>query len=308
MLIINLNEKQNMDYKKFESEHGIQRAERMIFIDFQLRFTSTIRRSDIIDQFGVAESAASKEIAEYKKLAPGNVDYDHKRRSNVVLQSYKPIFNIGAEQGLGMLANGFNKNLLFEKPIAPYQRVGIFPRQLDVDLVSKVTQALSNKVGLKCKYLTTNSSNFGERLLFPTAIFYDGKTWMFRAFHSESNMYKNFNFVRVMHAKVLHDVIAQERETTEADGDWTTKIPIVLKLHPSLKEQEELVVRKDFGLEDGTNEFTYFERAALVYYLIDNWNIDVALKASAKSQKGYKFHLVLREMLGHFVSTKRIIS
>ena len=132
---------ENMDYLSFEIEHGVQKAERMVFIDFRLRFTGTIKRSDITEQFGVADSAASKEI-----------EYDRTLRSNAIIDTYQPLFNISAEQGLGMLANGFNKNLLVERPIAPYQRVGVFPKKLNVELVAAVTSALSNRVGLGCKY------------------------------------------------------------------------------------------------------------------------------------------------------------
>lgn len=296
-----------MEYLKFETERGVQKAERILFIDFKLRFTGTIKRNDITEQFGVMDAAASKEISEYKSLVSGNVDYDRKLRANAIMGSYRPMFNISAEQGLGMLANGFNKNLLFEKPMAPYHRVGVFPKQLDVDLVSKVTRALSYRVGLQCKYLTTNSDNFGNRLLFPTAIFYDGKTWMFRAFHDESEMYKNFNFARLVEASVLTDSSAPEYATIEADGDWNTKIPLMLKLHPYLSKQEELVVRKDFGLNENENEFTFFEKASLVYYLIDNWNVDVSKKPVKAESKGYKFQLSMPDMLAHFISTKRII-
>tara|TARA_R110002167_G_scaffold49026_3_gene143953 strand:+ start:4005 stop:4925 length:921 start_codon:yes stop_codon:yes gene_type:complete len=298
---------ENMDYLSFEIEHGVQKAERMVFIDFRLRFTGTIKRSDITEQFGVADSAASKEIAEYKNLAPGNVEYDRTLRSNAIIDTYQPLFNISAEQGLGMLANGFNKNLLVERPIAPYQRVGVFPKKLNVELVAAVTSALSNRVGLGCKYMTANSDNYGDRMLFPTAIFYDGKTWMFRAYHRDSDMYKNFNFARVLEASVFYQMPARERETIEADSDWNTKIPLLLRLHPSLAELDALVVRKDFGIESEKSEFTYFERAALVYYLIDNWNVDVGQKPTKKSEAGFKFHLVMSEMLEHFESTKRIL-
>jgi hypothetical protein len=298
---------EHMDYLSFEIEHGVQKAERMVFIDFQLRFTGTIKRSDITDQFGVADSAASKEIAEYKNLAPGNVEYDRTLRSNAIIDTYRPLFKISAEQGLGMLANGFNKNLLVERPIAPYQRVGVFPKQLNVELVTAVTRALSNRVGLSCKYMTANSNNYGERTLFPTAIFYDGKTWMFRAYHRDNEMYKNFNFARIHEASVLPQIPARERETIEADSDWNTKIPLLLRIHPSLKELEAMIVRKDFGIESEKSEFTYFERAALIYYLIDNWSVDVGQKPSRKNEAGYKLHLGMSEMLEYFESTKRIL-
>lgn len=296
-----------MNYQEFEQKHGVQKAERMAFIDFQLGFTGTIKRSDITEQFGVADSAASKEIAEYKKLVPGNVDYDRVLRTNAITNNYKPLLKISAEQGLGMLGNGFNKNLFIERPLAPYERVGTFPKLLSVDPVMAVTRALSNKVALKCKYLTANSQNYGERLLIPTSIFYDGKTWMFRAFHRESDMFKNFNFARILEAEVLQQVEAQGKETLEADADWNTKIPLILRLHPSLSETEQLVVRKDFGIPDDEREFTYFERPALVYYLIENWEIDISKNPSKKSKGGFKLHLPMSEMLNFFSSTKRIL-
>lgn len=295
-----------VDYLAFEKVHGIQKAERMLFIDFRLRFTGTIRRSDITEQFGVLDAAASKEISEYKELTTSNVNYDRKLRTNAIQPEFVPMFNMSAEQGLGMLSNGFNKNLLFEKPITAFQRVGVFPNKLNVDFVSKVTRALSTKVGLKCTYQTSNSDNDGERLLYPTAIFYDGKTWMFRAFHDEAKSYKNFHFVRLSSVEVLTDKEAPDNATLEADNEWNTKLPLMLKLHPLLDDKDKLIVRKDFGLND-KDEFTYVERIALIYYLIDNWEIDVSNKPSSKKQGKYKFQLLIPDTLQHFESTKRIL-
>lgn len=294
-----------MDYLRFENEKGVQKAERMLFIDFRLRFIGTISRRDISEQFGIMDAAATREISDYRELAEANVKYSHKLRANAILDTYKPVFDISAEKALSMLGNGFNKNLLFEDPLAPYQRVGIFPTRLDVDLVAKITRAMSAKVGVKCRYLTSNSDNTGYRTLFPTAIFYDGKTWMFRAFHKESEGFKNFHFIRLDATEILEDEPAPHHATIEADGDWNTKLPLTLKLHPNLTDRKEIVVRNDFGLDD-KDEFTYFERAALIYYLIENWSIDVSEKPSTKKQGSYNFQLMMPEIFKHYKGTERI--
>lgn len=290
-------------YEGLIEKYNAQRAERFAYIDFVLRFLGGLNRSDLLDFFGIGDAAASKEISEYKRLRPGNVHYDRVMRKNVILRdSFVPLISADAETALGMLANGFNKNKLYDRPMLPYKRVGMTPRHLDIELVSKVTRAIHSKSAIKCNYISGNSKNRSERTLMPTAFFYDGHSWMFRAFHRESAAagdvkFKCFEFSRLQTVHECPNDVATPGETLIQDSDWHLLVPLQLTLHPSLSENKKSTLIQEFGLVDGNGEFVVTEKAVLVYYLKKHWKIDV--NDNPSNEGSYNFHLKNGSTLKH---------
>lgn len=295
--IITLKEDNMTDKYTFhllKEQFSLQRAERLAYIDFRLRFMGSINRSHITDLFGIADAAASNEISEYKKLRPENVDYMRVKRANVILRdTFVPLIDISSDKALGMLANGFNKNKLVDTPLIPYQRVGVFPKKLGPSLVSKITRSIHCQTAIRCIYLSGNSDNHGFRTLLPTAIFYDGHSWKFRAFHRENNtgrgVFKCFNFSRVIEVEELNDESAKELEKIENDEEWQLTVPIYLEVHPLLPANVQKRVKEDFGLSDDDNEMVVTERAALFYFLRKHWAIDI--NDSPTDDRFYNFYL-----------------
>jgi hypothetical protein len=292
----------NFTYDELLEKYNPQRAERFAYIDFVLRFLGGLNRSDLLDFFGIGDAAASKEISEYKKLRAGNVDYDRVLRKNVILRdSFEPLINLDAETALGMLANGFNKNKLFDRPMLPYQRVGAPPHHLNIDFVSKVTRAMHSKTAIVCKYISGNSKNHEERTLLPTAFFYDGQSWMFRAFHRDSvkgkGSFKCFEFSRLLNVSECQNDVASRSETLQQDADWHLVVPLQLVLHPGLTENKKSTLIQEFALDEKQSEFVITEKAVLVYYLKKHWKIDV--NDLPDSRGNYNFHLKNGETLKH---------
>eukprot|EP01035_Chromulina_nebulosa_P062805 gene62805-85892_t len=52
--------------------------DRLAFVELRVRFIGEIRRQDLVTRFGIQSAAASRDLALYKELAPGNIDYDPK--------------------------------------------------------------------------------------------------------------------------------------------------------------------------------------------------------------------------------------
>ena len=138
-------------------------ADRMAYIDFKIRFTGFINRSDLTSMFGLASAAASNMMTKYLELRPDNMEYDRKLRANTITDKYKPLLSIDADTALGMLANGFNKNKLIDNPIVPYARIGQIDNPLvdNIDDVAKITRAMARGYAISTKY-DSKSSEIGR--------------------------------------------------------------------------------------------------------------------------------------------------
>lgn len=290
------------DYAKLNEEYG-SNAERLAFVDFKLRFTGIIQRTDLSEAFNLAEASSSRLLSLYHELKPNNMYYDRSKKVNVICEeSYEPIIAMDAEIALGMLSHGFNKNRLIGKPILNYARVGKVPEQLDIVQVSKITRAMFNQQAINCEYISANSCNHSNRELVPLTLISDGKNWLFRAYDRSSDGYsfKNFNFARACNIDLdfVAEKDAQPYELLAHDVKWNTMLPLLLELHPNLNDDLKASVRRDYGMADNQDEVILTERGALIWLLCSQWLIDKTDKESSKNNnRYYNFHLKNRQML-----------
>ena len=55
--------------------------DRLAFVELRLRFVGEIRRQDLVARFDIQAAAATRDIAQYKELAPRNLEYAPRGRS-----------------------------------------------------------------------------------------------------------------------------------------------------------------------------------------------------------------------------------
>ena len=81
--------------------------DRLAFVELRVRFMGEIRRQDVVLRFGIQSAAASRDLALYRDLAPGNLNYDPRGKSYVLGPEFRPIFDSPPERVLSWLTQGF---------------------------------------------------------------------------------------------------------------------------------------------------------------------------------------------------------
>lgn len=66
--------------------------QRLRLIDFLLSHYGHINRSALMDYFGISIPQASKDIADYLALAPGNAAYDASAKRYVATAEFKEVY------------------------------------------------------------------------------------------------------------------------------------------------------------------------------------------------------------------------
>ena len=280
--------------------------ERLAYVDFKLRFTGRISRLDLGETFGIAEAAASRVLTEYGVVKPDN---KAQKVNTIIRESFSPLVSIDGETALGMLANGFNKNKLTNNTVLPFEKIGVIPNRLNISEVAMITRAIAGEYAINCNYFSENSPNHEIRTLMPLAILHDGSQWMFRAYdrtETKSNKFKNFHFARCMN--VIEGFIGKENKRLDHEGltsdkSWNLRLPLILKLHESLSEENKAQVRRDFGIPQGQDELFTSEREAFIWITKKKWYIDDRNKEQIESdnkqglKRFYKFELTNYEMI-----------
>ena len=81
--------------------------DRLAFIELRVRFVGEIRRQDLVERFAIQSAAATRDLALYRELAPGNIDYDSKGKTYVLGADFRSLFDYPAERVMSWLTQAF---------------------------------------------------------------------------------------------------------------------------------------------------------------------------------------------------------
>ena len=116
--------------------------DRLAFVELRLRFVGEIRRQDLVTRFGIQAAAATRDIAQYRALAPRNMRYDTRNKLYVRADWFHPIFDFPAARVLTWLCEGYgDSEPIYRKGIAPREDTSP-PVRIELESLSVVTRAI----------------------------------------------------------------------------------------------------------------------------------------------------------------------
>ncbi|WP_273845479.1 WYL domain-containing protein [Providencia rettgeri] len=274
-------------------------AIRLAFIDFKIFYTGALSRTDITSEFDISEITATRIISKYKELRENNLYYDNKSKKFELNElEYQSLVDFSSEDALKMLSEGFDKNkFVRSRNIIRYENIDFIQSPLEKNKVAIITRAIFNKNKIKIKYNSTTSNNKENRILSPLVILFDGRNWIFRAYHEDSDTeikYKNFNFSRIIEAEKTNESI-DYNQTLDYDDLWNMNLPIELEINPNLKKQKKDEIKRDFGINSLDNKVLMTSRAAFVWIILNQWL--VCYEKDIESDNHYNFILKNTDML-----------
>src|SRR5260370_10006960 len=87
------------------------KRERLSHIDFKLYFLGELRRTDVADRFGTGPAAATRDIAQYREIAPGNLELDNSDKIYRPTEQFVPLFEHAPQRILTALSRGFGQGI-----------------------------------------------------------------------------------------------------------------------------------------------------------------------------------------------------
>ncbi len=248
---------------------------RMEFIEFQVFWSRSINRSDIMQRFGISEPAAAKDFRLYQDHAPGNIEYSHSEKAYLETESFKPVFlRPDAQRFLQALEPTSGRYSIYrgwlkQRPDA--QSVPTFQRQIDPLILRSVVQAIDEKTILRIKYQSMNPNRPDPvwRKISPHAFGFDGQRWHVRGWCHIDGIFKDFILSRCANAKPTD----APGEDPILDRNWHEDFEIVLVANPRLSEAQRASVEMDYGMKRG--EIRIMLRKAMLYYFQKRFRFDI---------------------------------
>jgi len=263
--------------------------DRLAFVELRVLFIGEIRRQDLVSRFGIQSAAATRDLALYKELAPGNIDYDPKGKSYVLGPDFKPVFDFPPERVLSWLTQGFGDG---EPTRLKAWVASEIPSRLtypDLDILACVTRAIHQECLLRIEYHSISSGRT-EREIAPFALIDNGLRWHVRAFDRKTQDFCDFVITRIKRPKVLKDAGVEGHERPDQDIQWTRIVELELVPHPDQPRPE--ITEMDYGMQGGALRMKL--RAATAGYILRKWSVDCS---PDHSLRGHEYRLWLKDHL-----------
>lgn len=243
--------------------------DRLAFVELRIRFLGEMRRQDLVSRFGIQSAAASRDLALYKELAPGNIDYDIKGKSYVLGPAFSPVFDFPVARVLSWLTQGFGDG---EPSILKAWVVSDNPSRLthpDLDVLACVTRAIHQAVPLRIDYHSISNGKT-VREIVPFALNDNGLRWHVRAFDRKTQEFRDFVITRIRHPSVLEGQAVVAHERSEQDIQWNRVVELELVPHPDQPRPE--ITAMDYAMQGGILKVKL--RAATAGYILRKWGVD----------------------------------
>lgn len=274
--------------------------DRLAFVELRLRFVGEIRRQDLVTRFDIQAAAATRDIAQYKEMAPGNMEYDPKGKVYVRASWFRALFDFPAERVLTWLSQGYGDGEPIRWKGVVAQEGTSLPGKIDLELLSVLTRAIHQGAAVEIAYRAL-SSGLTTREIVPFALADSGLRWHVRAFDRRSGEFRDFVLGRLDDAQLLPGPVA-DHEKSDQDIQWNRITELELVPHPANVQHPD-TIEAEYGMEGGVLKFR--ARAAMAGYLLRRWNVDCT---EDHSLKGGEYHLWLRNRQALYGVTNLVLA
>ena len=262
--------------------------ERLAFIDFSLQYFGQVARADLIQRFRTGLAASTRDLTSYREIAPQNLELLHQTKNYHRTDAFKPVFEHNPEAILTGLCRGFGDGL----------SNGVHPSEYCIDatrlvhpkseVVATLMRAINSQQAISCDYVSLSSGKT-KREIVPHTLVNNGHRWHVRGFDRKSQEFRDFVCTRLQNVTEIKQqdaskteiITLAESELRVSDLQWNKIVSVTLKPHPSIKHK--LAIELDYDMEQG--QLALEVRAALLGYLLRQWNVDCTENSSLKGNE-----------------------
>lgn len=241
--------------------------QRLQFIEFRLLWEGHVNRSDLIEAFNISVPQSTLDFREYMERAPGNMDYDKRRRHYFPMPTFKPAFISNSAEGYlsQLVALGISgeeqshPGLIGATP--PFDVLPSLERRVDRETLQQLLKAIRENLSIEIHYQSLSTETPSWRRISPHALATDGLRWHIRAFCHSKGDFRDFVLGRIM--AVRGEQLSEVSAAT--DTEWNEHVKVVIAPNPDLTPDQKKIIERDYAMRRGKAEI--FVRRALLFYL-----------------------------------------
>ena len=244
------------------------------FIETIVLWEGRLTTTHLCDTFGIGRQQASKDINNYiREIGPDNLEYDK------YLKGYKPTANFIpkvtqglADEYLHLMARNNELSSVFDSlplGMANAEVLMVPLRDVKPEVLRPIMQAARQQKRLDVDYVSIGRPDHEGRIIVPHTLVHTGLRWHVRAWCEKNQEYRDFVLSRF---RDIPEIMDDSRHGAKDDSDWNTRITIRITPDPRLSPEQQLVIERDYGMENGVLEVN--TRGKLVPYALKQLHID----------------------------------
>lgn len=261
--------------------------ERLTFIEFRAYFLGEVKRTDIMERFGVASAAATRDLTLYKDLSDNNIILEQKSKVYQPEKGFKPLFAHPIDHVLDALSQGYGESSSKSKPLVPSETPRVLSRP-SLEILVPITNAIYRKRAVSICYYSFSSGK-STREIVPFALINNGHRWHVRAYDRMRKGFRDFVLTRIENPSLIENSQVQDYEMPSEDAYWSRIVELELVPHPRRTAQDHQIIMMDYEMKDGV--LSVQVRAAIAGYLLRQWSVDCS---ADQSLDGEEYRLWLR--------------
>lgn len=251
--------------------------QRLRFLESVAYWEGVVGRQRLSDTFNLNVEGLSRDFTLYKRLYPGNLNYDTSRKAYEPTAKFKPQIASGsAEEYLGLLrlhceasapdlVQGLPGPMVTDH--VPLQAGGVAS-----DLLKDVTRAIVAGTGLSGLYQSMRGPDPEKVQLWPAALVFSGFRWHVRAYDSIKLAHRDCVLARLKVKPFIED-----RPDIPEDSAWARKVEIRSRPAARWSEPQKAAIAAEYAMKKHRNEWQWKVslRECLVPYFLYLHRLDL---------------------------------
>ncbi|GBO90450.1 WYL domain-containing protein [Marinobacter salsuginis] len=242
------------------------REDRYRAMEVLLQWEGACNASRLSELFRVRRENVTRHIQEYRAEFPGQMDYDAIGKVFRPTPAFEPRYSRGVISEYLTLARRFytgdgNHSWLDCGP-SPH----IEP---DPAIFRGIISAIKDQQPLLVTYRSWNHPSGLQRRIHPHALAYSGLRWHCRAFDERTESFRDFHLGRI--DQLDHDGETGTGTTGTHDRDWNEYISLTIVPNPKLSDDEQNLVRADYGMIEG--KLSVQCRRSMAHYVLQGYQV-----------------------------------
>ena len=230
---------------------------RIRWIEDRLWWTGSLRRSDLVDRFGISPQQASQDIAAYQHIHPGLAKMDPSSRAYLLEEGATPLFPKDPPGWISQeMADG--------APVLPLERLPMPGRRATPRVMAGLLAAFDARRAVTIEYQSMSRDGPSARTICPHHLIDTGHRSHVRAWDALRGRFADFVVGRIVSASPCPEYPWVDGL---ADEQWHNLATVVLAPASGLTTAQRRAVEEDYGMHGGRVEFTV--RKALVTYVAE---------------------------------------
>ena len=262
---------------------------RLRWIEDRLWWHGSLRRSDIIERFGISPQQASQDLSSYQQLHPGLAKLNPSSKAYVRENRAKPLF---PKEPFGWIAQEMSENA----PVLPMERIPLPGRRAEPGVMAALLGSYNARRPLIIEYQSMSRDELSSRTICPHHLVDASHRCHVRAWDALRGRFADFVVGRIASAQPSPDYPWVDGL---ADEHWHNQVAMIMTPAPELAPAQRRAVETDYGMRDGQVEFKV--RKALVTYVAEALGVLEQIRAASEVGSGRELHCVNAADLAAYV-------